>query len=165
MLGFNEASANFKQVCKDCILTRMHSSRMRTAHTLTLSHSIRWDWGSAQPPTSPDADPPSWTDTHLWKYNPRKLRLRAVVTGCTNGKQYLNRRRGSREHGRWWRAARRRSCCCKAAEEGTCTLWSLTEVPVFCQVVKTCLPLHLMYFLLERNDLKNCKIPYFSRNF
>ena len=41
--------------------TRMHSSRMRTTRSLTISRSIQW--GSAHPP---DADPPGCRPPPLW---------------------------------------------------------------------------------------------------
>ena len=67
-------------------LTRMHSSWMRTARSLTVSHSVRW-WGgggSGQPPWI--QTPPFWMQTRspceqneqVWKHYLRKLRLRAV---------------------------------------------------------------------------------------
>ena len=87
--------------------TRMHSSRMRTAHSLTVSRSICWGacmactppvmhappathapchaccpamhtTPSPHMPPSHACPPPPWTDRHLWKHNLRKLRLRAV---------------------------------------------------------------------------------------
>ena len=74
---------------KPFVNTRMHSSRMRTTHLLTVSHSIRWGEMLAQHPhpppmqTPPGCRPPwscalwcmlgsqpspLWTDKHLWKH-------------------------------------------------------------------------------------------------
>ena len=61
----------------------MHSSRMRTARLLTISHSIHW--GFAQPPLSADPLPecrPLWMQTPnadpLWMQTP----LDADPPGC-----------------------------------------------------------------------------------
>ena len=80
------------------IQTRMHSSRMRTAHSLTVSCSIRWGGGSAQPPwmqtpwsqtplprptpTPPEADRPVTRMTHRCK------NIILSQTSFTSGNKY-----------------------------------------------------------------------------
>ena len=66
--------------------TRLHSSRMRTARLLAVSHSIRWGgvcptpWMQKPPPnTDPTGCRLPPVDRHLWKHILRKLRLRVVT--------------------------------------------------------------------------------------
>ena len=84
--------------------TRMHSNGMRTARLLTVSQhalhrrgclpsrylsrgvSTQGGWclpGGGGIPACNGAEPPLWTDRHLWKHNLRKLRLRAVTKSKT----------------------------------------------------------------------------------
>ena len=73
-------SWHLKLVIWNEMIKIMHSSRMRTAQSLTISHSIQWGGVCPTPPDADplDADPPPYEQNDTKTLPCPKLRLRAV---------------------------------------------------------------------------------------